>query len=130
MDYSSEVRRRFAAPARAGKFPEGASGVVAAAAADRSLNVWIEFEIQARDGVIEATRFRVFGCPHTVAAADRIAEWLEGRGVGCLDELDMRSVAEQLEVPRDKLGKLLRIEDAVRACLSQIEWTTAGKGSE
>lgn len=130
MDYSSEVRRRFAAPARAGRLPEGASGVVAAAAEDRSLNVWIEFEIQARDGVIEASRFRAFGCPHTLAAADWIAEWLEGRSVDCLTELDVQGVAAQLGFPREKLGKLLRIEDAVRACLAQIERTTAEKGSK
>ncbi len=45
-----------------------------------------------------------------------MAEWLEGRPVDAARKLDVKTVCAELEVPIEKLGKLLRIEDAVAAC--------------
>ena len=45
-----------------------------------------------------------------------VAEWLEGRSVEAARRLDVKAVCAELEVPVEKLGKLLRIEDAVAAC--------------
>lgn len=128
MDYSAEVRRRFEAPARAGEFPSGASGVVTASAEDRSLNVWVRFQVQARTGNIADLRFSVFGCPHTIAAADWIAERLQGAPVAALRRLDLPAAARALAIPRDKAGKLLLIEDALAGCADRIE--SSAKGSE
>lgn len=117
MEYSSEVLQRFGSPQRAGMFPNGAPGrVVAGEAEDRTLHVWVRFQLQVIDGVIQAVRFHVYGCPHTVAAACLIAERLEGKPVESSSRLDVRELVTALDVPIDKLGKLLRIEDAVLAC--------------
>jgi NifU-like protein involved in Fe-S cluster formation len=51
-----------------------------------------------------------------VAAASAVADWLEGRSVAAARKLDVKEVCAELEVPIEKLGKLLRIEDAVAAC--------------
>jgi len=128
MDYSAEVRRRFEAPVRAGEFPPAAPGVVSASSEDRSLNVWVRFQVQASAGSIADVRFSVFGCPHTVAAADWIAERLRGEPVGALRCVDLAAAAEALAIPRDKIGRLLRIEDALAGCADRIE--SAAKGSE
>src|SRR6185503_18237093 len=97
MEYSLAVERRFAAPKKARELPAGSPGLVAGEAEDRTLHVWVRFQLQIVDGVVAAAGFQAFGCPHTLAAASAVAEWLEGR-------------------PVEKLGKLLRIEDAVAAC--------------
>jgi NifU-like protein involved in Fe-S cluster formation len=89
---------------------------VAGEAEDRTLHVWVRFQLQIVDGVVKAAGFQVFGCPHTVAAASVVADWLEGRPVAAARELDVKAVCAELEVPVEKLGKLLRIEDAVAAC--------------
>lgn len=120
MDYGSEVVRRFEAGQRAGRLAEDAPGVVYGDAEDRALNVWVRFYVQVRDGHIAAARFRVFGCPHTVAAASWAAEWLEGRSVQSLTELDVQAGARALELPVEKMGKLLRIEDAAVACWRKL----------
>ena len=73
---------------------------------------------------MRAVGFRVFGCPHTVAAANVVAEWLEGRSVAEARGMDVRGLCAHLTVPVEKLGKLLRIEDAVAAC-----WRTYSQGS-
>ena len=116
MEYTPEVVRRFDSPRRAGELPAGMPGLVSGEAEDRTLHVWVRFQLQVIDGAIRAARFAVFGCPHTVAAASSVAEWLEGRPASDLARLDVRALQAQLGVPVEKLGKLLRIEDALRAC--------------
>ena len=92
---------------------------MAGEAEDRTLHVWVRFQLQLDGDVVVAARFQVFGCPHTVAAASVVAEWLEGRPVAAARELDVKAVCAQLAVPAEKIGKLLRIEDAVAACCAQ-----------
>jgi NifU-like protein involved in Fe-S cluster formation len=105
MEYSPAVVRHFDAPKWARELPRDTPGLVSGDAEDRTLHVWIRFQLQVRDGVVRAVGFRAFGCPHTVAAANVVAEWLE-----------VRALCAHLAVPVEKLGKLLRIEDAVAAC--------------
>jgi NifU-like protein involved in Fe-S cluster formation len=121
MEYTSEVVRRFDSPRRAGELPEGSPGLVAGEAEDRTLDVWVRFQLQVIDGATFAARFAVFGCPHTVAAASRVAEWLEGRAASELAALDARALCAELGVPVEKHGKLLRIEDAVAACRRELD---------
>lgn len=116
MEYNSAVQRHFAAPARARELPNARPGLVAGEAEDRALHVWIRFELHIVDGVVAAAAFQAFGCPHTIAAASVVADWLEGRPVEAARALDVKAVCAELEVPVEKLGKLLRIEDAVAAC--------------
>lgn len=119
-----EVRRLFAAPARSGEYPPGTPGVASGEAEDRALQVWVRFQLEVSDGIVRGARYRVFGCPHTIAAAERAAGWLEGRPVEAIAALDMRAIGEELEVPAEKLGKLLRIEDALAACRRSLEART------
>ena len=120
MEYSAAVQRHFRASKLARELPAGSLGLVAGEAEDRTLQVWVRFELKVVDGAIAAVGFQVFGCPHTVAAANVVAQWLEGRRVEEARALDVKAVGAELEVPVEKLGKLLRIEDAVAAC-----WRTA-----
>jgi NifU-like protein involved in Fe-S cluster formation len=116
MEYSAAVERHFTAPRNARELPGDWPGLVAGEAEDRTLHVWLRFELRIVDGVVAAAAFQAFGCPHTVAAADTVAAWLEGRSVDDARTLDAKAVCAELEVPVEKLGKLLRIEDAVAAC--------------
>ena len=121
MEYTPEVVRRFDSPRTAGELLAGTSGLVTGEAEDRTLHVWIRFQLQVIDGTVRAARFAAFGCPHTMAAADRVAEWLEGRPARDLAKLDVRALQAELGVPIEKLGKLLRIEDAVAACKRALD---------
>jgi NifU-like protein involved in Fe-S cluster formation len=118
MEYSSEVVRRSDAPRQAGELPHATPGLLSGEAEDRALQVWVRFDLQVQDGVIQKVRFEAFGCPHTVAAADLAAERLEGQPVDAARRVDAREIMAALDVPVEKLGKLLRIEDAAAACLS------------
>ena len=129
MDYSSEVAQRFRSAQRAGSLAFEARSIASGEAEDRSLNVWVRFYVRTRGSQLEAVRYEVFGCPHTIAAAAAAAEWLEGRDAGALDDWSACVTARALEVPTEKLGKLLRIEDALRACGRELKKTEFGDGS-
>ena len=116
MEYGSATARYFEALDRAGELPNGLPGLVSGEAEDRTLHVWVRFQLQLQDGIVRLARFQVFGCPHAVAAASKVAEWLEGRSETEARALDVRGVCAELEVPVEKLGKLLRIEDAIAGC--------------
>jgi len=116
MEYSPAVLRSFEAPHRVSELPRDAPGWVLGEAEDRSLHVWIRFQLEVQEGIVRSARFQVFGCPHTIAAANLAAEWLEGRSVDEARRLDLKALSGHLDVPTEKLGKLLRIEDAIAAC--------------
>jgi NifU-like protein involved in Fe-S cluster formation len=119
MEYSAEVRQRFRAPDRSGDVSSEAVGVLVGTAEDRSLGIWIRFQVQYQAATIQLVRFRAFGCPHTLAMADYLASGLEGRSLGSLGQLDLAKIAEDLDLPREKHGKLLRLEDALLSCYEQ-----------
>jgi NifU-like protein involved in Fe-S cluster formation len=123
MDYSTEVRQRFTAPARVGDISNGAGEICEGSAEDRSLAVWVRFQVQVQAGTIRQARFRAFGCPHTLAAADRVAALLEGRSLDDFRAIDWPTLADEIGLPREKFGKLLRIEDALAACQAQAKRT-------
>ncbi len=116
MDYSLEVQQRFHSPKGAGEFAEGTLGLATGEAEDRTLNVWVRVQVQVVGTVIRSVRFRVFGCPHMLAAAGWVAEALQGRERDALRELDMHEIRKTLDAPLEKLGKLLVLEDALQAC--------------
>ena len=121
MEYSPAVERHFAAPPRARELPAGLDGLVAGEAEDRTLHVWVRFELQVAGGAVAAVAVQAFGCPHTLAAANVVADWLEGRTVEEARRLDVKGLCAELDVPVEKLGKLLRIEDAVAACWHRVD---------
>ena len=122
MAYGPEVRRRFASAGRA-SLDETDARVVTGTAEDRALGVWVKFQMHVADSVVDQVGYEVFGCPDTVAATSLIAERLSGRRIAAIPDIDIRAIAVELSIPVDKLGKLLRIEDAALAC-----WRRASAG--
>ena len=128
MDYSPEVLRRFSSPRRTDVLAERLPGVVEGEAEDRALNVWVRFQIQTREGRLHRVRFKAFGCPYTIAAASWVAERLEGHDAGALAGLDVDEIVEALGMPVERIGKLLRIEDALRECHRALQREAEAKG--
>jgi NifU-like protein involved in Fe-S cluster formation len=71
-----------------------------------------------RQGKVLECRFRAYGCPQVIAAASWVAEHAEGRRTAELDWVDPHALAQLLDAPAYKLGSLLVVEDAYRACMT------------
>ncbi|HEX4153274.1 MAG TPA: hypothetical protein VHY75_13785 [Steroidobacteraceae bacterium] len=104
-------------------------------AGGRSRGTWVQFDVQVKleegnadegnsdegrskeGGTIRSVRFLAFGCPHVIAAA----QWLAERAVGLPARAQLpesvQSLRRRFEVPIEKLGRLLVVEDAWVAAL-------------
>lgn len=119
MDYSVEVRRRFAAALSAAQAIPASNSIAAfGEAEDRTLGVWVRARISVADGRIVLAGFDVWGCPDTIAAADCAAERMRGVAVNDFRGLEPRALAAELGIATEKLGKLLRLEDAALAAVA------------
>jgi NifU-like protein involved in Fe-S cluster formation len=116
LDYSQTVRERFERPVNAGRL---LGNVVSGGAGDESHGTRVEFDFRVRDGIVEESVFRAYGCPHAIAAASWVAERASGRPLRETGWMDPIALAEKLEVPEYKLGVLLVVQDALRDAASK-----------
>jgi len=112
--YGSEVRLRMGTLSGAGSLPAG-NDVVTACAGDREQGAEVRLQLRVADGRVADARFQAFGCPHFLAAASWLTDRLRGAGPVQLEAWDWREAAAALEVPAAKYGRLLTLQDAVRA---------------
>jgi NifU-like protein involved in Fe-S cluster formation len=115
MKYSDLTRRYFEATPAVGELqPSGAFAIFRGSAGQRERGTWVQFDIGVQDGQILEARFLALGCPHTIAVASWVAQNGRGALAAPLPE-PVQALSERFEVPPEKLGRLLIVEDAWRA---------------
>lgn len=113
--YNETVRQLFAHPLHAGDLQAGYAPVYSAdvSASDAGCRVILAAEL---DGdVLVALRYRVFGCPHLIAAAEAACSKFEGGPIEALREFSLPDLLSRLAVPVEKTGRILLLEDAIGA---------------
>ena len=111
------VRRPFDSLAGAGRLDPGPGRVVSGAAGSRSQGTEVRFEWRVEGERILEARFQAYGCPYTLAACDWLAGQLAGRGREAPWPGGPEAWAGALGIPLERLGRLLVVEDALRATL-------------
>ncbi len=106
--YNERVRKLFAEPAHSGSLDEA----IAVSVDDQGVR--IELSASADNGSIQSLRFRAWGCPHVIAAAETVCAEYEGRAISDLGEFAAADLMQSLAVPIEKSGRILVVEDAVR----------------
>lgn len=121
--YNDTVRQLFAEPLHAGDLPAGeadsASNPVARVSRSNA-GCRVDLAAALRDETLQTMRFRVFGCPHLIAAAEAVCADFEGRTTDTLLEFSGSSLMERLGVPVEKTGRILLLEDAVHSLASKL----------
>jgi cysteine desulfurase len=109
--------RWFRAAARPPRFPEGAApaGIRHGRAGRRSEGTEIRFELETHEGIVKSARFSAYGCPHTLAVTAWLCEVLEGARIDAGVPQSPAEWAAKFDAPTEKLGRLLIVEDALRA---------------
>jgi cysteine desulfurase len=110
------ARQLFSDLAGAGTLPD-APGVVRGEAGGRDADTWIRFHLRIEDGIVRDARFQARACPHTLAVVAWLTGQLPGRRLADLALGEPAEWARALDVPVEKLGRLLVVEDALHACL-------------
>jgi hypothetical protein len=117
-----QVRGLFAALSHAGEpTAAGAAGVLCGEAGREQRGTRVRFMLRVAGERLLEVRYRAYGCPYTLAACEWLATQLERGGrdsVGGPAEW-----ARQLGIPPARLGRLLVVEDALRAALAAADTT-------
>jgi cysteine desulfurase len=111
--YSVEVMRRLHALPGWGRLDDG-PGLVTGRAGDREQGAEVGLALRVEAGRVVEARFQAFGCPQLLAAASCLVEALPGFDQARLAAWDWQGLAERLQVPAARYGRLLTLQDAVR----------------
>jgi nitrogen fixation NifU-like protein len=118
MGYTDAVLAHFRAPRNAGSFPAGTANVSRGSAGEQRRGRDIRLEVKLTDeGRVEAMRYRVYGCPATIALCSILSERVVGRTREEAAGMAGLRLAEELELPAPKRDAALLLEDALRAAL-------------
>jgi NifU-like protein involved in Fe-S cluster formation len=112
--YSPLVVDHFDQPRNVGRF-EPAPDVITARAGKHEQGAEFVVSVRLAGARIAAARFEVYGCPHCIAAASWLSERLVGRTLADLEAWTWREAVAALQIPPEKRGRLLILEDALRA---------------
>ena len=118
--YSERVRELFADTAHGG-WPDEWVPEASAHAAEGGGGAEIELTAITEKGALDALRYRVFGCPHLIAACEYACERIEGRPVEALADLNAAELVATLDVPVEKTGRMLLLEDALRSLQAVLQ---------
>ena len=110
--YAPRVREYFESPRHAGGCGDAAA--ISAAVSEGGAGARIHIA-----GVTDGERWtrlawRVFGCPHTIAAAEAACRRFEGAPTSAPGEFAFVGLVEELGIPVEKTGRVLLLEDAFR----------------
>lgn len=87
----------------------------------RARDAEICFQALVDDGNhLKSIRFQALGCPHLVAAADLVAERLEGRELAELQDFRADFLESELPLPAEKLDLKILLEDTIKALYNAI----------
>lgn len=123
MSYSPLVERHFRAPCNVGRL-EPSADVLVGRSGSRDQGVEIVLSARVDNEQIVAVKQLVYGCPHTVAAVSWLTERLVGATLEDLTAWRWREASAALDVPTEKWGRLLVLEDAIRAL--ERSWRVRG----
>jgi hypothetical protein len=90
----------------------------------RQRGTWVRFGLCLQGAAIALARYRAYGCPHTLAVCEWLAQALEAGHQASLGTPEDWCGA--LGIPIVKLGRLLVVEDAIRAALAAAAAHAAG----
>ncbi|MCC7463049.1 MAG: iron-sulfur cluster assembly scaffold protein [Gammaproteobacteria bacterium] len=114
---SESIRSRFDSLAGAGRLAGGPGRVLSGQAGSRAQGTEVRFDWRVEAGRILEARFLAYGCPYTLAVCDWLVAQLAGRDRNAPWPGDPEAWAGALGVPLERLGRLLVVEDALKATL-------------
>ena len=79
----------------------------------------IELTVGIRHAVIAGMSYKVWGCPHLIAAVELACESLGDQPIAHLEKFDTADITQKLSVPTEKAGRILLLEDALAMLWAQ-----------
>lgn len=119
-DYSATVWSHFCTPKNAGVFTASTPGVLSGTAGAYKNGRVVEFQLQvSADARVADCRYRVYGCPATIALCSLTSETIKGGPLAAAVAYSVVKLAEQLGLPAEKRAAAITVEDAIRSAATR-----------
>ena len=118
MRYSAKLLDHFDNPRNVGSLDEAdpSVGTAVITAGECGDVTKLQLRIDAAGRIVDA-KFKTFGCGAAIAAGSLATEWLTGKTVAEAMAIEDADIAEQLELPPQKVHCSVMTQDAVRAAV-------------
>ena len=113
--YNAAVKSLFETPDHAGDLRGAYAEVLRSEASESARGARVVLFAGITDGMIAEMRFRAWGCPHLIAAAEMLCRDREAGPVSGLSAFDRNRTMAELSVPIAKTGRMLLLEDALES---------------
>ena len=113
--YNDLVRSLFKNPLHAKDIPDKLGKPYKVVAQESKNGSKIVLTAVIKEENILALRFRVFGCPFLIAAAEFCCNQCEGKHHKEVENIDILHLIQILEVPTEKIGVILLLQDALES---------------
>ena len=113
--YNELVRSLFKNPLHAKDIPDKLGKPYKVVAQESKNGSKIVLSAVIKEENILALRFRVFGCPFLIAAAEFCCNQCEGKHNKEVENIDILHLIQILEVPTEKIGVILLLQDALES---------------
>src|ERR1041384_4257796 len=123
MAYSNKVIDHYENPRNVGSLPKEdesvGTGLVGAPACGDVMK--LQIKVNPETEVIEAAKFKTFGCGSAIASSSLVTEWVKGMTIEQAMELKNSQIAEELNLPPVKIHCSVLAEDAVTAAIADFK---------
>ena len=122
MAYSDKVLDHYENPRNVGKLDDDdknvGTGMVGAPACGDVMRLQIKVDDK---GVIEAAKYKTYGCGSAIATSSLLTEWVKGRSLDQATEIKNKDIANELGLPPVKIHCSVLAEDAIRAAIADVK---------
>ena len=123
MAYSDKVLDHYTNPRNVGSLdkssPNVGTGLVGAPECGDVMK--LQIKVNPETGVIEAAKFKTFGCGSAIASSSLVTEWVKGMTIEQAGELKNSQIAEELNLPPVKIHCSVLAEDAIKAAIADYK---------
>lgn len=117
--YNKTVREYFCGVAHAGDLGRDYPQILDSVVGEAAQGARIALSVGIEDGLVREMRFRVWGCPHLIAAAQWLCEQREAGPLAALEDFPLQEIMRRLSVPVEKTGRILLLEDALMSLMAR-----------
>jgi len=79
---------------------------------DKSLKVWVKFQLTITDGQLVSIHFNLYGCPYTIAMCGVIIDSFLGQSLENITAEALDNKMLIIDLPREHFGKFIIIKEA------------------
>jgi len=120
--YSPQIIDHYENPRNVGSFEEGEKDIYTGLVGATSCGDIIKLQLKINSkGIIEAAKFKAFGCGAAIAASSLITEWVKGKTIEEALKIKNTDVTGHLSLPPIKMHCSVLIEEVVKKAIDKFK---------